>query len=76
MCGLLVIGFCQSGVWKKAQGGSNYGTFQIAGLGGCAVGNPLTGGCSCPAGSTASLAYVAYLNGFWSVKPDYMYVCW
>jgi len=67
---------CQSGSWQKQSAGGLFkGLFDVAYTGSCEVGNPLTGSCSCPSGSTAYLADVHYLNGFWSSLPDYLYQC-
>ncbi len=50
---------CQSGVWTKSGSGGDHGTFLTTGnyLCGlpfvCASGNPKTGTCSCPAGTSA-----------------------
>lgn len=68
---------CQSGVWKKASGSTGFnGVFTVAYTGGCQAVNFLTGACSCPAGSTASLAGTFYMNGFWSSQPDHLYACY
>ena len=69
---------CQSGTWQKAFSSTmSFGTFQTGGAwGGCVVGNSSYGNtCACPPGSTAHLAFVAYLNGFWSAVADYMFEC-
>lgn len=54
---------CESGVWRKSQGGESGGSYLIQANGGPHIGytpfcsrvNPKTGGCSCPAGTSAQM---------------------
>ncbi|MGZ3788398.1 MAG: prepilin-type N-terminal cleavage/methylation domain-containing protein [Bacteriovorax sp.] len=73
--GQVMVGINPGGTIKCASSMANQGSYQLAGLGGCQVANNLTGSCSCPAGSSPVLVHIAYLNGFWSSQPDYMYEC-
>ena len=78
MCGLLVIGFCQSGSWQKqtklrfggafVQQYTTHGAADGSGLpstyDGCYAVNPATSGCSCPTGYTVTLSALsqAYMS--------------
>lgn len=68
---------CQSSSWRKASGTSGFqGIYTVAFNGSCQAANPLTGACSCPAGSAARRGGTFYLNGFWSSQPDNLYACY
>lgn len=67
---------CQSSVWRGLGGSGFNGLYTVAFNGSCQAINPLTGACSCPAGSVARRAGTFYLNGFWSSQPDNLYACY
>ena len=65
---------CVYGVWKNMGGGKATGSFRFSGSGGyCVAGNPLTGGCSCPAGSSA--AYMGLNDTHGWAGWVYEYIC-
>lgn len=70
---------CQSGIWKKASGSDS--GFYSGGYGGyrksngtcsnaCLKANPKTGGCSCPAGSSAFLVTSVPTGCSWPTTQD------
>lgn len=65
---------CQSGVWSTPSAGGSWGGsyFYSPGHGGCYVGNPLTGACSCPAGFSRYTAFSIAVGGCY---PCTLYQC-
>lgn len=65
---------CQSGVWSVPSDGGSWGGsyFYSPGHGGCYVGNPLTGGCSCPTGFSRYTAFSIAIGGCY---PCTLYQC-
>ncbi|NVZ63632.1 shufflon system plasmid conjugative transfer pilus tip adhesin PilV [Pseudomonas gingeri] len=52
---------CQSGAWKQSGSGNFKGTYIYGTFdGGCWQGNPFTGSCNCPTGSSGYLSGQAY----------------
>jgi hypothetical protein len=71
------IYFRSTNRWASQISSSTFkGMFTIAFNGSCQAGNPLSGGCSCPAGSWPAIAGTFYMNGFWSSQPDTLYACY
>lgn len=63
------------GQWASQLAQRQKGNFQITAFGVCLVGNPYTGGCSCPWPTNPYFAGAFFYSDFWGSLPDWLYQC-
>lgn len=63
---------CEDGTWKR-PGYSHWKGHYMTLTGACWVGNPFTGGCSCPAGYSGAISFAIQVGG---CNPCYSFNCY